>query len=250
MKCITVVVAICFTVFACQISEASNVQKMNAKYIVKSAQLVSSLATLAQICAIKACNAEVLVPSLGMQLDGILKLCPENQFSGCVSSQDDRPSFFLEPWTYDGPFENARAKLLSYVSMMKGSTLKTSSLLESNRYIRFEFLNDDGSIDDTEFYFTPNDSTVQFRSNRRGQYTFADFGVNRNRLNKIRIALDFEIVPVLRNRKEKFFFFESPLDDFGPPTIYFEQTTTGSPIRRSIKGFMAVNDLSAPLWEV
>lgn len=64
-------------------------------HIVKSAHLVSSLATLTQICAIKACNAEELVPSLGMQFDGILKLCPENQFSGWVSSQDDRPSFFL-----------------------------------------------------------------------------------------------------------------------------------------------------------
>lgn len=156
---------------------------------------------------------------LGLQPNGLLKVCTNNEFSGCVSSQDDRPAFFMEPWTYDGSYENAKRKIIAYALNFKGASLISSA----DRYLQFAFSNADGSVDDTEFYFTPNDSTIQFRSNRRGSNVLSDFGLNRKRIEKIRIATDFENVPVLRNRRRKFVFIESPFDDFGPPTIMFDQ---------------------------
>lgn len=35
----------------------------------------------------------------------------------CVSSQDDRPYPFVEPWAYDGPFERAMSRLRSYLEI-------------------------------------------------------------------------------------------------------------------------------------
>ena len=44
-------------------------------------------------------------PRLGVNEAGsFTELCPSNLFAGCVSSQDDRPSFFMAPWEYDGKF--------------------------------------------------------------------------------------------------------------------------------------------------
>jgi len=73
---------------------------------------------------------------------------------------------------------------------------------ESDRYIIVRFETELGNevYDETEFYFTPNDNTIQFRSIRSGN-SVPDFGSNRNRLEKLRIALNFESVPVLRNRR-------------------------------------------------
>jgi hypothetical protein len=60
----------------------------------------------------------------------------------------------------------------------------------------------------------------QFRSARRRNKSsgsmFGDFGANKNRMEKMRIALGWEKVPVLRNRKRALVFFESPFDTFGP----------------------------------
>lgn len=87
---------------------------------------------------------------------------------------------------------------------------------------RYEFFDSNtGTVDDTELYFTPNDNTIQFRSCRRGN-VFSDFGANSKRMEKIRIGLCLEQIPILRNRRRKFVFGESPFDDFGPPTIMFE----------------------------
>ncbi|CAM9198624.1 unnamed protein product, partial [Phaeothamnion confervicola] len=126
----------------------------------------------------------------------------------CVSSQDDRPYPFAEPWTFDGTQEASKQKLLTYLELMPGTKAPT------DRYLRFEFTEWlTGAIDDAEWYFTPNDSTIQFRSARRGAIT--DFGQNRRRLEGIRIALGFDKVPVLRNRKRALFFGESVFDTFG-----------------------------------
>ena len=55
------------------------------------------------------------------------------------------------------------------------------------------------------------------RSERRGAAP-TDFGSNRKRLEKARIALGWEKVPVLRNRRRALVVVESPLDTFGPAT--------------------------------
>jgi hypothetical protein len=95
---------------------------------------------------------------------------------------------------------------------------KVVSVGKDGRYVRAEFpieipiLGKD--IDDCEFYFTPKDVTVQFRSERRSGRP--DFGENRRRLQRIREQLRWDLLPVLRNRQRALFFFESPLDNFGP----------------------------------
>lgn len=96
---------------------------------------------------------------------------------------------------------------------------------QTEDYLRCEFRSQSlpgqvDAVDDTEFYLTPNDATVQFRSARRASKLTAsplgDFGANKKRMEDIRVALHWEKVPVLRNRKRAFLFFESPLDTFGP----------------------------------
>ena len=73
------------------------------------------------------------------------------------------------------------------------------------------------AVDDAEFFFAPEDTLVQFRSARRGEAGVSgDFSANRNRLEKVRIALGWEKVPVLRNRRRALVVVESPFDNFGP----------------------------------
>lgn len=82
---------------------------------------------------------------------------------------------------------------------------------------RVEFRSSDGAVDDAEWFFVDpeSDAIIEFRSARRGDKG-GDNGANLRRLEKIRIALGFEKVPVLRNRRRALFIMESPLDAFGP----------------------------------
>ena len=54
---------------------------------------------------------------------------------------------------------------------------------------------------------------MQFRAARRGGR--ADFGANTRRMEGLRKACRFSKVPVLRERRQAFFFGESPFDGFG-----------------------------------
>ena len=70
-----------------------------------------------------------------------------------------------------------------------------------------------------EFYFTPNDTTVQFRiasspSPRNGPSMLSLRSMDRSDL--IRRELGYLKLPVLRNRRRALFFVESDLDSFGP----------------------------------
>lgn len=162
--------------------------------------------------------------SVGVDEKGLFALCPNSQaLSSCVSSQDDRPAVFLPPWCYDGSYILAKERLIAQILTVRGATIKALPTMANNdRFFSVEFINPDnaGIIDDAEFYFTPNDNTIQFRSIRRGNSI--DFGTNRQRLENLRIALRLESVPVLRFRRLSLFFGESPLDSFGPPTNDFD----------------------------
>lgn len=88
-------------------------------------------------------------------------------------------------------------------------------------YLRAEFTSNGlggAVIDDAEFFFPINDTLIQFRAARRGDFgrVASDFGANRKRLEQARIALGYEKVPVLRNRRRALVVVESPLDSFGP----------------------------------
>ena len=93
-------------------------------------------------------------------------------------------------------------------------------LYQEGRYLRVLFT--DGSSGEQsigEFYFTPNDTTVQFRigTTSTSSSLLGRSLSNNERSERIRKALKYTKVPVLRNRKRTFFFVESDeLDGFGP----------------------------------
>ncbi len=187
--------------------------------------------------------------------DGLLADCPHDKHSdlflgnwgaGCVSSQDDTPGVFAEPWDYsenipiastiasessvgtiaddETVYKNQMDQLiltLDSISRQHGDDLQI--LNQEGRYIRVLFT--DGSSGEKsigEFYFTPQDTTVQFRLGS----TTSSLGIaanvfgrslsNMERSERLRKALRYLKVPVLRNRKRRLFFVESDLDGFGP----------------------------------
>ena len=72
-----------------------------------------------------------------------------------------------------------------------------------------------------EFYFTPDDTTVQFRlaSLSSPNYTSLLSLRNMDRSESIRQNLGYLKLPVLRNRRRTFIFGESDLDTFGPGSV-------------------------------
>lgn len=92
-------------------------------------------------------------------------------------------------------------------------------LKEQDRYLRVLFTDGkSGEKSIGEFYFTPDDTTVQFRvgSLSSGSVPFSSSLRNIERCEMVRKELRFLKVPVLRNRKRSLFFVESDLDTFGP----------------------------------
>ena len=104
---------------------------------------------------------------------------------------------------------------------------KVNILYQEGRYIKFLF--QDGKTKEQsigEFYFTPNDTTVQFRVGTLNNGSSASGGgignvvakstKNFERCEMIRKELRYQKVPVLRNRERTLFFVESDFDRFGP----------------------------------
>jgi hypothetical protein len=158
--------------------------------------------------------------------DGLLADCPHNiafSISGasCVSSQDDTPGIFSEPWDFGDfdslDYEDQMRRLIpviQLVSAKRGDTVDI--LLQKERYLRVRFR--DGKTSENsigEFYFTPNDTTVQFRVGSVNESTLLSLR-NLERCELIRTRMGYQKLPVLRNRKQAFFFGESDLDTFGP----------------------------------
>jgi len=89
--------------------------------------------------------------------------------------------------------------------------------LQRGRYVRILFT--DGKTAEQsigEFYFTPDDTTVQFRVGSIGGGTGLSSLRNMERCEQIRKSLRYLKIPVLRNRKRSLLFVESGLDTFGP----------------------------------
>ena len=90
------------------------------------------------------------------------------------------------------------------------------------------------------------------RSERRGAAP-TDFGSNRKRLEKARIALGWEKGPVLRNRRRALVVVESPLDTFGPAT--YDKDAFGFSARELVpaevpaRSLYGDNDPMAAPWE-
>lgn len=163
-----------------------------------------------------------------------------------MSSQDDRPQVWDNPWDTDDEPVKAMARLRKVIE----SELNGIIVEADDRYLRAAFTTEGiGGIvfDDVEFYFPADDRLIQFYALRRGGFP-TDFGANRQRLEQARIALGYEKVPVLRNRKLALFFGESPFDSFGPAT-YDATDDMGFPVRDMDPAeYRDLDPLSKP-WE-
>ena len=162
--------------------------------------------------------------------DGLFADCPDD--SSCVSSQDDRPAVWDNPWIAEGALTDDYAALRRVVERLGGRVVAS----DDDRYLSAEFL-DKGPlgasvVDQVEFFFTPNDTLVQFRAVRLGGGS--DFSANRKRLEKTRIALGWEKVPVLRNRRRALIVAESPFDSFGP-ALYSDVYGDKDPVAGAFK---------------
>lgn len=113
----------------------------------------------------------------------------------CVSSQDDRPSAWDNPWIAEEEPLAAMSRLRGVLEERLGGRVVEAD----GRYLRLEFSSSGPlggeAIDDAEFYFAPDDVLVQFRAARRGDAP-SDFGANRQRLERARMMLGWEKVEV------------------------------------------------------
>ena len=208
--------------------------------------------------------------------DGLLADCPHDERSnsifggsggaGCVASQDDTPGIFAEPWDYSENIpllsstttetslgtitsdedstmykQQMDRLILALESISRQHADEMQVLYQEGRYIRVLFT--DGSSGEKsvgEFYFTPHDTTVQFRLGSTTTTSSSSMGgvtsmlggslSNMERSERLRKALRYLKVPVLRNRKRTLFFVESELDGFGPGSAALgppEEMSTG-----------------------
>ncbi|GAQ84922.1 hypothetical protein KFL_002120160 [Klebsormidium nitens] len=143
-------------------------------------------------------------------VDDTLASC--GSITNCVSSFDDRPPFFCAPWEYPASLPEAVRTLEQQIERLGGTVNEAQQ-----KYVYATFVDEDGVIDDVEWLFSDSasDRIVQIHAASRAREQ-PDGGRNATRLEKIRAGLQWEQVPILRNRVRKFYFIESPWDTFGP----------------------------------
>ena len=153
--------------------------------------------------------------------------------AGCTSSQDDTPGIFSEPWDYsESPINNA-LEYSDQMRVLRPAVERVAArhgdncqiLVENDRYLRL-MITDGKSSEKSiaEFYFTQNDSTVQFRigsvvnsTTFNGKTLLRGSSLrNKERSEMIRKELRYLKLPVLQNRKRSLFFVETDWDQFGP----------------------------------
>lgn len=119
--------------------------------------------------------------SLGVH-NGHLAACPASP--NCVVSQDADSKHAIDSIAYHVDRDQARETLLKVLTVVP----RTEVVEQTDSYIHaisksriFKF------VDDVEFYFPTNESVIHLRSaSRIGD---SDLGVNRRRLEQIRLAL-------------------------------------------------------------
>lgn len=112
-----------------------------------------------------------------------LEPCPSSP--NCVVSQDADEEHTIEPITYQGNRTTARETLLKVLSVVP----RTEVIEQTDNYIQaestsriFKF------VDDVEFYFPEDENVIHLRSaSRVGE---SDLGVNRRRIEQIRLAME------------------------------------------------------------
>jgi uncharacterized protein (DUF1499 family) len=113
---------------------------------------------------------------------GQLSPCPKTP--NCVISQGEDSKHGIAPLGYSGDLNTAKEALVKVLSVVP----RTVVVEETDNYIRaestsrvFHF------VDDVEFYFPSDEQVIHVRSaSRVGE---SDLGVNRRRIEQIRLAL-------------------------------------------------------------
>ena len=108
--------------------------------------------------------------------------CPST--SSCVVSLEQESKSYIAPIPYHTNINQAREILLKVLTVVPRTTIVEIT----DNYIRAESTGKIfGGIDELEFYFSAKDSVIQLRS--ASQNSQFDLGVNRRRLEQIRLAL-------------------------------------------------------------
>lgn len=120
-------------------------------------------------------------PELGVKA-GKLSPCPDK--ANCVVSQDADASHRISPIAYTRDRAAARELLIKVLGVVP----RTEIVTEADDYIRAEATSQlMGFVDDLEFYLPTTEPLIHLRSAARlGE---SDLGVNRRRLEQIRLAL-------------------------------------------------------------
>ena len=110
-------------------------------------------------------------------------LCPVSP--NCVSSQSGDKAHFIKPLNYTGNLAGARQKLIDVLENTKRVHLAKVDM----NYIHAEFRSlIFRFVDDVLFYLPPDKNIIHVRSaSRQGYY---DFGVNRRRVERLRVMLE------------------------------------------------------------
>lgn len=119
--------------------------------------------------------------NLGIK-DGFLASCPTSP--NCVVSQNADETHYIEPITYQGDRQTAKEIFLKVLSVVPDTII----IENTDNYIRTESRSKImGFVDDAEFYFPDDKKVIEMRSaSRLGE---SDLGVNRRRLEQIRLAM-------------------------------------------------------------
>lgn len=120
-------------------------------------------------------------PGLGVT-DGKLSPCPATP--NCVVSQNADADHAIEPIAYEGDRDEVRETLLKVLGVVP----RTEIVTETEDYIRVRSTSRlMGFVDDSEFYLPEDEALIHMRAAARlGE---SDLGVNRRRLEQIRLAL-------------------------------------------------------------
>lgn len=114
--------------------------------------------------------------------NGQLAPCPSSP--NCVVSQAADEDHAIKPLTYQGDRATAKANILKVLSVVPRTTVvdQTDDYIRSEAKSRlFKF------VDDVEFYLPKDEQVIHVRSaSRVGE---SDLGVNRRRIEQIRLAL-------------------------------------------------------------
>lgn len=143
-----------------------------------------SITVLIASTLLSACGAGS--PALRSTATGNLEPC--GSAPHCVSSQETREGFRVEPLRYTGSAVAAREKLTRVIKRMEGQGFSVVSSEGDYLYATFTTATMKYT-DDIEFVFSQKErGVIHVRSSSRIGY--ADFGANRSHVEQVRTAFD------------------------------------------------------------